>query len=140
MTDIVSLNSRKVEYQHDFHNKYGMNVVDEEKYSILTMCSEDGLYFDVTLKKCLQFIDLSKMKDFTFKELPSSYSGSYAMAFWVFFEESDKYKDRGLHLNWLRHLQITIKKGNSLDAYCLPQGYYSDYEDNDSNFAEKFSS
>ena len=118
---------------------YGRNVMDENAYSILTMCSEDGLYFDVTLKKCMQFLDLSKMKDFTFKDLPSSYSGNYAMAFWVFFEDAELYiEDKGLHINWSRHLQITIIEKDYLTGYCFPQGYYSDYVDNDSNFNDKF--
>ena len=40
------------------------------------------------------------MKDFTFKDLPSAYSGNYAMAIWVFFEECNKYSENGLHLKW----------------------------------------
>ena len=126
---------------NEYESKYGMNVIDETTYSILTMCSEDGLYFDVTLKKCMQFLDLSKMNDFTFKDLPSAYSGSYAMAFWVFFEDVNQYIIKGLHINWSRHLQITIKKpvsDNKLTGYCFPQGYYSDYEDNDSDFESKY--
>jgi hypothetical protein len=73
------------------------------------------------------------MKDFTFKELPSAYSGSYAMAFWIFFEDSNKYRSKGLRLKWSRHLQIIIKKNSDdkLYGYCFPQGYYSDYELND---------
>jgi hypothetical protein len=116
--DIVKFVEFKVEYQYNYHSEYGMNVIDEDYYSILTMCSENGLYFDVTLKKCLQFIDLSKMKDFTFKDLPSAYSGNYAMAFWIFFEESNQYRTNGLHLKWSRHLQITLKKQDRLTAYC----------------------
>ena len=113
--------------------------MDENKYSILTMCSEDGLYFDVTLKKCMQFLDLSKMNDFTFKDLPSGYSGNYAMAFWVFFEESELYtKSKGLHIKWSRHLQISIFKDTYLEGNCFPQGYYSDYVDDDSDFDAKF--
>ena len=135
VNDIVKSKNFYIVYNSQI---YGMNVVDEEKYSILTMCSENGLYYDSILKQCLQFIDLSKMKDFTFKELPSSYSGSYAMAFWIFFEDCDKYREKGLHLNWSRHLQITIKKDENLEGICFPQGYYSDYEDNDSNFENKY--
>ena len=139
--DLVNNIPLNVKYQTDYQSEYGMNVIDENYYSILTMCSEDGLYYDVTLQKCLQFLDLSKMKDFTFKELPSAYSGSYAMAFWIFFEDCDKYISRGLHIKWSRHLQIIIKKDNTenkLYGYCFPQGYYSDYEINedDSNINE----
>jgi hypothetical protein len=71
----------EVKYLANYQSKNGMNIIDENYYSILTMCSEDGYYFDVTLKKCLQFLDLSKMNDFTFKELHSSYNGNYGMAF-----------------------------------------------------------
>ena len=124
-------------------SEFGRNVMDENKYSILTMCSEDGLYFDITLKKCMQFLDLSKMNDFTFKDLPSAYSGNYAMAFWIFFEDVDLYNDeKGLHINWSRHLQITIfKKNDRLTGFCFPQGYYSDYEENDGSqsFDKKYS-
>ena len=136
--DIVKNVELNVEYYNDYQNVYGMNYIDETKYSILQMCSEDGLYFDVTLKKCLQFLDLSKMKDFTFKDLPSAYSGNFAMAFWIFFEDPEIYRNEGLHINWLNHLQITIKKGNELTGFCLPQGYYSDYENND-DFDTKYS-
>ena len=122
-------------------SKNGMNVIDgDEYYSILTMCSEDGYYFDVTLKKCLQFLDSSKMKDFTFKELPSSYSGSYAMAFWIFFEDSETYKNDCLHFQWSRHMEITIQKNKEDDklmGYCFPQAYYTDYE---ADFDTKYSS
>ena len=133
VTDIVKGVIMPIEYGENYQSVYGMNVIDESYYSILTMCSEDGLYFDVTLKKCLQFIDLSKMKDFTFKDLPSAYSGNYAMAFWIFFEECNLYSSKGLHLRWSRHLQITLKKGDRLKAFCFPQGYYSDYVENDNN-------
>ena len=141
VNDIVDTsNSFIVKYQAgESNSKYGRNVMDENQYSILTMCSEDGLYFDVTLKKCMQFLDLSKMNDFTFKDLPSGYSGNYAMAFWVFFEESELYtKEKGLHINWSRHLQISIFKDTYLEGNCFPQGYYSDYVDNDSDFNAKF--
>ena len=117
---------------------YGMNVIDESKYSILTMCSEDGLYYDVTLKRCMQFLDLSKMNDFTFKDLPSGYSGNYALAFWVFFEQADLYKNDGLHISWSRHLEITIQVDDFLKGYCLPQGYYTDYESNDPTFLTRY--
>ena len=138
--DIVSAKNFYVTYPNDYYSQYGMNVIDENYYNILKMCSEDGFYYDITLKTCLQFIDLSKMKDFSFKELPSSYSGNYAMAFWIFFEDTIRYKNRGLHLKWSRHLQITIQRTNSaLTGFCFPQGYYSDYVDNDSNFEQKFS-
>ena len=124
-------------------SRYGMNVIDETKYSILTMCSEDGLYFDIALQKCMQFLDLSKMNDFNFTDLPSAYSGNFAMSFWVFFEDVGQYKDFGLHIRWSRHAQITIKKlvtdtKEELRGYCLPQGYYSDQEENDPDFLNKY--
>ena len=121
-----------------FEGEYGMNVIDESYYSILSMCSEDGLYYDIILEKCMQFLDLSKMEDFTFKDLPSAYSGNFAMAFWVFFEDVTKYPNSNpLHINWSRHAQITIMRENELRGYCLPQGYYSDYEDK-TNFHNKY--
>ncbi len=141
--DIVeSGNPIYVEYQTDYQSINGMNIIDGDKYYLnLTMCSEDGYYFDVTLKKCLQFLDLSKMSDFSFKDLPSAYSGNYAMAFWIFFEDSTKYGTKGLHFQWSRHMQITIKnngESNGLKGYCFPQAYYTDYEDNDSDFQSKY--
>ena len=139
--DIVNSKNMDVKYQSDYQSTYGMNVINEEDYSILTMCSEDGLYFDVTLKKCLQFLDLSKMKDFTFKELPSAYSGSYAMAFWIFFDEAENYEESNiLHFNWSRHLTISILKHPDLKGYCFPQGYYSNYINYDTNFDAKYNS
>ena len=138
--DVIYEVNNNIEPQaNDYFSLYGMNVIEESYYNILKMCSEDGFYYDITLKTCLQFIDLSKMKDFTFKELPSSYSGNYAMAFWVFFEDTIRYKNKGLHINWSRHLQVTLlKTTTALTGFCFPQGYYSDCVDNDSNFEEKF--
>ena len=128
-----------VQYKNGNEREYGMNVMDESKYSILNMCSEDGLYYDVTLEKCMQFLDLSKMNDFTFKDLPAAYSGNFALAFWVFFEDVTKYPNSNpLHIRWSRHAQISIMRENELRAYCLPQGYYSDYED-DTDFNTKYS-
>ena len=142
VVDIVDSSKEFIVYygpSNLLNNNYGMNVIDESYYSILTMCSEDGLYYDVTLKKCMQFLDLSKMNDFTFKDLPSGYSGNYAMAFWVFFEQADLYQNDGLHINWSRHLEITIQVKDYLNGYCLPQGYYTDYEsNNDPDFLAKY--
>ena len=130
----------EVRFQDDgtkYEGLYGMNVIDESKYSILSMCSEDGLYFDITLKKCMQFLDLSKMNDFTFKDLPSAYSGNFALAFWVFFEDVNLYVTNPLHIKWSRHAQITIMRENELRGYCFPQAYYSDYED-ETDFNTKY--
>ena len=78
------------------------------------------------------------MKDFTFKELPSAYSGNYAMAFWIFFEDSGIYYEEGLHFKWSRHLQITIQKEDILNGFCFPQAYYTDGEEDDPFIRTKF--
>ena len=109
----------------------GTNIVDIDAntYDIKT-CSENGEYYDVSTETCLQFTDLSKMNDFEFENLPVSYSGNYAMGFWVFVEDIGTLT-RGVHLQWKKHLQISVLTKNSeLTAMCFPQGYYADSIDN----------
>ena len=87
---------------------------------------------------CLQFVDLSKMEDFTFNNIPISFSGSYSMSIWIFLEDASVIS-QGLHINWSKHLQITIIRTTRLEAYCFPQGYYSDTVSND-NIQNKINS
>ena len=121
-----------------FSQKYGINVLDEYFYRNVTLCTENGEYYDVAQEKCLQFIDLSKMQDFEFKKVPISFSGSYSMSIWIFLEDASVIS-QGLHINWAKHMQITIIKSTRLEAYCFPQGYYSDSVSND-NIQSKISS
>ena len=113
-----------------YTGQYGSNVIDEDYYEDVPLCSENGQYYDVTLEKCVQFTDLSKMKDFEFINLPTAYSGSYSMAFWIFIEDSSTLSS-GIHINWSLHMQITVIKTTRLMGYCFPQGYYSDSMSND---------
>ena len=116
---------------------YGANVIDEDYYEDVPLCSEHGQYFDVTLGQCVQFTDLSKMKDFQFNNLPTAYSGSYSIAFWIFIEDSSTLS-AGIHINWSLHMQITVIKTTRLMGYCFPQGYYTDSMSND-DMVTKFS-
>ena len=109
---------------------YGANIIDEYYYDDIILCSENGQYFDVTLGSCVQFTDLSKMKDFQFNNLPTAYSGSYSIAFWIFIEDSATLS-AGIHINWSLHMQVTVIKTTRLMGYCFPQGYYSDSISND---------
>ena len=113
---------------------YGINYINETKE--ISLCSENGEFYDKSLKKCVQFTDVSKMEDFYFSNIPPSYSGSYTMAFWIFLEDSSTIPN-GIHLKWEKHLQITIVKKEKLVGYCFPQGYYSDDVDN-TNIHQKF--
>ena len=117
---------------------YGSNIIDEEYYDHVTLCSENGEYYDVTLGSCVQFTDLSKMKDFQFNNLPTAYSGSYSMAFWIFIEDSSTLSS-GIHINWSLHMQISVIKTTRLMGYCFPQAYYTDSISND-NIINKYSS
>ena len=90
-----------------FSQKYGINVLDEYFYRNVTLCTENGEYYDVAQEKCLQFIDLSKMQDFEFKKVPISFSGSYSMSIWIFLEDASVIS-QGLHINSAKHMQITI--------------------------------
>ena len=116
---------------------YGSNIIDEQYYEEISLCSENGQYYDVTLSSCVQFTDLSKMKDFQFNNLPVAYSGSYSMAFWIFIEDSSTLS-AGIHISWSLHMQITVIKTTRLMGYCFPQGYYSDSKSND-DIVTKFS-
>ena len=125
-------------FQVRFNQKYGMNVLDDYYYNIVQKCSENGYYYDVARETCLLFTDMSKMKDFEFTGLPLAYSGSYSMSIWIFLEDATVLS-QGIHFTWSKHLQITVIKTTRLEAYCFPQGYYSDSVSND-NIQDKFSS
>ena len=116
---------------------YGANIIDEDYYDEVSLCSENGQYYDVTIGQCVQFTDLSKMKDFQFNNLPTAYSGSYSIGFWIFVEDSATLTS-GIHVNWSLHMQITVIKTSRLMGYCFPQGYYSDSMNND-DIVTKFS-
>ena len=135
---VKGINGHQNNFEVRFHQKYGINVLDEYFYRNLTICNEDGEYYDVAQEKCLQFVDLSKMIDFTYKSVPISFSGAYSMSIWIFLEDASVIS-QGVHINWSRHLQITIIRTTRLEAYCFPQGYYSDIVSND-NIQNKFSS
>ena len=115
-------------------NYVSQNAADKD----IELCSEDGQYYDMYTKNenhCLPFADLGLIDDFEFSDIPYSYTGTYSMAFWIFFEDSSTMSS-GIHFQWERHLQITAIKLTQLQGYCLPQGYYSDDIPN-SPFTEK---
>ena len=103
----------------------GFNYVSEfYANQDIELCSEDGEYYDIYTSNedhCLPFADLGSIEDFSFTDVPFSYSGTYSMAFWIFFEDSST-MGSGIHFQWERHLQITIIKLTQLEGYCLPQG------------------
>ena len=117
----------------------GFNYISETAAKKdIELCSEDGEYYDVYSSNedhCLPFADLGLIDDFSFSDIPYSYSGTYSMAFWIFFEDSST-MGSGIHFQWERHLQITVIKLTQLQGYCLPQGYYSDDISN-AQFTEK---
>ena len=122
ITDIAHIaNDFNVTYQ----GTLGFNVIHESDIKDLTLCSEDGEYYDRVLKKNLQFSDLGQLEDFSFDDVPYSYTGSYSMGFWIFFEDAATMTS-GIHFRWERHLQVTVIKMSQLDGYCFPQGYYAD--------------
>ena len=136
--ELGNSNLDELSFEVNYLGNYGANVIDENYYDEVILCSENGEYYDVTLKKCVQFTDLSKMNDFQFNNLPTAYSGSYSMAFWIFIEDSSTLSS-GIHVNWSLHMQITVIKTTRLMGYCFPQGYYSDSVSND-NIINKYSS
>ena len=136
--ELDNVNVDKLSFTVNYLGSYGANIINEDEYDHVILCSENGEYYDVTLGKCVQFTDLSKMKDFQFNNLPTAYSGSYSMAFWIFIEDSSTLSS-GIHINWSLHMQITVIKTTRLMGYCFPQGYYSDSISND-NIINKYSS
>ena len=136
--ELDNSNLDELSFTVNYLGGYGSNVIDEQYYDHVILCSENGEYYDVTLGACVQFTDLSKMKDFQFNNLPTAYSGSYSMAFWIFIEDSSTLSS-GIHINWGLHMQITVIKTTRLMGYCFPQGYYSDSISND-NIINKYSS
>ena len=115
--ELENANSDELSFTVNYLGNYGANVIDEEKYDHVMLCSENGEYYDETIKKCVQFTDLSKMRDFQFNNLPTAYSGSYSMAFWIFIEDSSTLSS-GIHINWSLHMQITVIKTTRLMGRC----------------------
>ena len=130
------VNSDKIlTVNYDSSQLYGINkfpTVNDIKF-----CSENGEFYDTTSKSCIQFLDLSKVSDFNFTEIPNSYSGSYSMGFWFFLEDSSILTDSsGIDVNWGKHMQISIVlKNNKLEGVCFPQGYDADEYN---TFTEKY--
>ena len=123
--DLVD-SSKNLVVKYNEEEKYGINKFPTVKD--ITFCSENGEFYDTTSKKCIQFLDLSKVADFNFTEIPNSFSGSYSMGFWFFLEDSSILTDiSGIDVNWVKHMQISIISNNSnLEGVCFPQGYDAD--------------
>ena len=108
------------------HNEYlGFNILDDYVYTTLVLCAEEEQFYDLITNTCLFFPTVSNKKDFYFSNIPVSYSGNYAMSFWIFLEDSGTLTS-GIHVRWEKHLQISVLKTNDLEGLCFPQGYYSD--------------
>ena len=106
----------------------GTNVIDDTVYSVLTLASEDGQYFDPTTSVSVNFLDITQMNDFSFGStatsyIPVSYSGNYTMDLW-FFSESISDVTNGINFIWDGHLGVSVIYTTQLQAYCFPQGYY----------------
>ena len=87
-------------------------------------CIDEGQYFDRKTEKCVNFTDLSDLKqDFEFKRIDVSYSHSYGMAFWIFFEEH-RNVEQSVDFIWQYHMQMSLQYvGTTFKAYCFPQNY-----------------
>ena len=120
------------------HNEnLGINILDDFVYTNLVLCEEQGQFYDGITNTCLNFPTITNRKDFYFENIIPSFSGNYAMAFWIFIEDS-AILTTGIHIRWEKHLQISILKSNSLEGFCFPQGYYSDNLSN-KDINEKYS-
>ena len=106
-----------------------VNLIDYESRDKL--CEDNGEYYDETTQQCLKFLDLSKMKDITFENVPVSYSRDYSLSFW-FFAENYASLSKGIHVQWTKHVQISLLSSgpNDFASYCFPKGYRSDYYPN----------
>ena len=128
---VQDIKNNTVKAKVETKGKLGINKVNLIDYESLDkLCEDNGEYYDETTQQCLTFLDLSKMNDITFGNIPLSYSGDYTLAFW-FFAEDYSSLSKGIHVQWTKHVQISILyNGERLVSYCFPKGYRSDYYSN----------
>ena len=120
--------------------KIGSNIVNEKIYldnvDLPLTCIDEGQYFDRKTEKCVNFTDLSDLKqDLEFKRIDVSYSHSYGMAFWIFFEDH-RNVEQSVDFIWQYHMRMSLQFDTTFKSYCFPQNYepYSDVIEDDDKF------
>ena len=118
-----------ITYKED---KIGTNIVPEEinkkvnKEPIL--CDENGQYYDRKTTNCINFSDISNIKedDIVFEYIDVAYSHNYGIAFWILLEDHTN-NLKPINFIWQYHMQISLQydlNNNSFLAYCFPQNYF----------------
>ena len=122
------------------NKKKGSNIVNEKIYldnvDLPKQCSENGQYFDRKTEKCVNFVDLSDLnQDLIFEKIDLSYSHSYGMAFWIFFE-NHKNAVQSVDFIWKYHMRMSLQFDSTFKSYCFPQNYepYSKVIEDDTNY------
>lgn len=122
---LVDLTGSSATVTLTYSGSIGMNVVDDTVYSVLFLCSESGQYYDASSNTCIQFTDLSKVDNFSFTGIATSYFGDYTMEFWIFVEDISSLTS-GVNIIWDKHITISVIKTTNLTGYCFPQAYSDD--------------
>ena len=113
-----------------YDDKIGTNIVPEEIYQEVLdepkTCDKEGQYFDRKTQQCVDFIDISNIKeDIEINDIDVAYSHNYGMAFWILLEDHENII-YPLNFTWEFHMQISLQYiGNStFQAFCFPQNYF----------------
>ena len=86
-------------------------------------CNEEGQYFDRKTEKCINFIDVSDMKqDLVINNVDVSYNHNYGMAFWILLDDP-KVMTKSIDFIWQYHMRISLQYDSTFKAYCFPQNY-----------------
>ena len=114
------------------NKKIGANIVNEKVYldniDLPKTCSEQGQYFDRKTKECVNFADMSNLKEnIILNKIDVSYSHNYGMAFWILLEDH-KSVEKSIDFIWQYHMKMSLIYDGSFKAFCFPQNYepYSD--------------
>ena len=125
--------------------KIGTNIVPEEIYQEVLdqpyLCMDEGQYYDRKTKECINFTDISNIKntDIIINNVDVAYSHNYGIAFWILMEDHTDII-APINIAWQYHMVISLQYvGSSFKSYCFPQNYkpYSDILDDDSKSPDK---
>jgi hypothetical protein len=84
------------------------------------------MHAKVSIALNLAIYNLNVMNDFTFPNIPSSFTNRWTMDLWIWVETAQQLT-AGVNFIWENHLSISIIRDTSsttsLNAICFPQGY-----------------
>jgi hypothetical protein len=99
------------------NNYYGYNIIDENNYSLKTLCSE--------FNPCLSLGKTNQFDDIVIDDIPVSYWGRYTVEFWTYAKDSTQMTN-GFNVIYGKHAAVSIQADtntNDMLIYCFPQDY-----------------